>query len=151
MCDGCGDFTTCLHPYVPDDITISWTDYNWPDEFNQYFYGYPETIKQHKSETIKIKGWLCIPIAPNQEDTASAYAYSILDSPDQVPNIVSKTGVPVRFNGESFRMLKDNYEEWRDRLVYITGCIDYYASSTPGCLHLCPVINAVEINIIPEI
>lgn len=45
--------------HAPENISVSWTDYNSVSGVCSYFNGHRETLREHIGDTIMIAGWVC--------------------------------------------------------------------------------------------
>lgn len=55
---GCGLNLEKCAEFAPEELEISWTDYNSVKACADYFHCYAGTCKKHATDTIKICGWL---------------------------------------------------------------------------------------------
>ena len=167
--DGPCDYTLCAQPYTPDESVISWSEYNLPQDFNLYFVGYPETIGQHSGDTIKIMGWINaasglsyitkpvswsygkFPIDVYSSDTIDAGWINNPHITDEEEERKKADYVVVMLLGEELERVKNEYEKYENRKVYILGLVNFdeQGCAMPGCLHRFPYVDVINFDTIP--
>lgn len=127
--------------YPPEDVTISWDDYNTVTELRNYFECHRKAQEEHRGDTLKFVGWLDESggIGENYEtNDYMMYWFIVTDDPSHLPD---------EYNG--FYVFQDEQLDitpLRGKKLFITGLFDPFDRGDGGCCSMTPGIKISSID-----
>ena len=136
--------------YAPEEITVSWTDYNSVREFLDYFTCHPATIKEHAGDTIKVTGWLYYG-EPGVD--AMVWDESELEYSPKIIMTVNQNHfgyddiIYIALEDSLWTYVREHISNLSDKQIYAT-CILGYADIPPisGCCYRSVRLKAINIK-----
>ena len=130
--------TDIMSDYAPEELAISWTEYNSPKAINDYFKCYQGTLWEHVGDTLAVRGkngqylyW------SDGEEYGYEWSIWLTDGEESVK--IEK--IP----GEMSRVLHEGWGEY-----YVIGRLDVLSLSDGGCCSNWPKIIAIDFDTVPH-
>lgn len=148
LLSGCGPNDAFCENYAPEGTTISWTEYNKPEDVSKYFDCHKKTIREHEGDTVRVCGWIQWPEYSEYFEGGRA---EVIDEPVFVLSSSSDPDYDHASKVTSIlRGLITIPEEFWHKKLYVKGTVmeDYFEDL--GCCSYSYMLRATYIDTIPD-
>lgn len=145
---GCGPIDAFCENYAPEGTTISWTEYNNPEDVSKYFECHKQTIREHEGDTVRVCGWILWPeyteYYGGRAELAEEPFFELTSSSDPVSDYDGFKYTNV------LRGLIAIPEDFWHKKLYVKGTVVPNYLEDLGCCSYTYMLRATYIDTIPE-
>lgn len=152
---GCKEKEEACNYYAPDNLNVSWTDYNDVVTYWKYFTCHKGTILDHQGDTIRVKGYIFyggeedgIHWSPARLLSGESNEFELTGNSNHTRTGSKRIRVRVVSQTE-LDNLRRHYDEFEDKMWYITGTLGHHVYTGTGCCEYDPRLLAFKLDTLP--